>query len=80
MNFPHNIISVHPIHLWLNTSNIVEYNNFKKEVPKLEVVSSKLMDKYFRMGSKNSDGIRNLFINFIDSIDHSLCSLFPESL
>lgn len=79
IQFPINVISVHPIHLWLNTSKISEYNSFKEEVPILENVSKEVMERYFRLGTNRKIGIRKIITNFLNSTDSKLFSFFPIS-
>jgi len=56
-----NIISIHPIHLYLNTSSPKDYLSFKENVGTLEKASASTVEKYFEVGDKRPNGVRNEF-------------------
>tara|TARA_Y100001978_G_scaffold47491_1_gene42510 strand:- start:1648 stop:2352 length:705 start_codon:yes stop_codon:yes gene_type:complete len=79
INFSHNVISVHPIHLWLNTSMKEDYDKFKMEVPRLDKASSSVMDKFFDFGSENQIGIRNIITKLVEKTNSTKFIFFPKS-
>ena len=78
IKFSHNVISVHPIHLWLNTSIKEDYEAFKMEVPQLHKANSLEMDKYFNFGSEKKIGIRNIITNLVEVTNSERFTFFPK--
>ena len=71
-----NVLSFHPIHIWLNTYTITEYRCFKEEVTNLKTVSKSLMEKYLHLGDKKLAGVRQELINILEQNSLSSFNFF----